>query len=112
MTPEQAANELGLTFADMRPGWGSDIRDAYAAQVLADHPDHGGAGTRHRALKKARDTLLAHFEGAPAPKRECAVCKGAGTVRSGFKAVPCPRGCAPGKQDVQVTKFGPSVRRL
>lgn len=106
MTPLEAAELLGLNLTMMTPGWGSDIRDSYAAAVIADHPDHGGTGKQLRALKLARDVLLAHFEGGKPPATDCPVCKGKGKVMTGgFGSSPCPKGCKPGKATTKITRF-------
>jgi hypothetical protein len=60
------------------------VRRAYAVDVKADHPDHGGAGTRLALLKEARDTLLCQREIPP-----CKLCKGSGKVRGRFGAQTC-----------------------
>jgi len=66
------------------------VREAYAAKVKADHPDHGGTGAMLKALKRARDEMLGV---SPAPAG-CRICGGRGWVKSkGFKPERCPRGC-------------------
>lgn len=60
------------------------VRAAYAAAVKAEHPDHGGEGTRLQLLKDARDTLL-----CPSDIGSCKLCRGAGKVRGRFGAQAC-----------------------
>lgn len=94
MTPRQAALKLGLSYDQMSPGWGSDIRAAYAACIKFDHPDLGGAGNGIAAFKEARDVLLEHFEGKAIPQGVCTTCNGKRTIPDGFRAIPCPK-CKP-----------------
>lgn len=72
----------------------AEIKAAYSAKVLENHPDHGGDGTQLSALKYARDRMLGRAGPTRVEKSECKICKGTGWVRgTGFKPDRCPRGC-------------------
>lgn len=60
------------------------VRSAYAAAVMANHPDQGGDGTLIATLKVARDLLMSHSEIAP-----CTLCRGVGKTRGRFGAQTC-----------------------
>jgi DnaJ-class molecular chaperone len=79
-----AAEVLGLPSA-LCPA--ADVRQAYARAVMADHPDHGGAGKRLAILQQARDVLLLATAGDTVPR--CKLCRGSGKVRTGFGGQTC-----------------------
>lgn len=54
------------------------ITAAFRRAVMADHPDHGGAGMQIDALRRARDVLMRQVA-APAVL-PCPQCAGSGTV--------------------------------
>lgn len=62
----------------------AEVRSAYARAVIADHPDHGGDGTRLATLQAARDLLVSHCAISP-----CALCRGNGKTRGRFGAQRC-----------------------
>jgi DnaJ-class molecular chaperone len=67
---------LGQTFDP------SDVREAFAEAVMADHPDHGGTGTKIASLKEAR-ALLSLVESDPLTSDfPCVLCKGSGYVKA------------------------------
>lgn len=77
------------------------IRSAFAAAVLANHPDTmanapSGLLVSMAQLKQARDVLLAHYGGrAPESERVCPVCRGSGWQAVGLRRYPCLKGCDP-----------------
>jgi DnaJ-class molecular chaperone len=82
MTRSDAMTTLGLCLGVFYEK--HEVRSAYARAVMADHPDHGGDGTRLASLQLARDTLLSQGE-----IKACVLCKGSGKVRVRFGAQTC-----------------------
>lgn len=64
------------------------VRRAYAAAVMADHPDHGGTGARLATLQEARDAMIMapELQSAVSP---CVLCHGVGKTRGRFGAQTC-----------------------
>jgi len=54
MTPEEAANVLGIPIGASE----KDIKTAYRQKVSQEHPDKGGDPERFKLFGKAKDTLL------------------------------------------------------
>jgi len=93
MTRQEAAELLDLGHALPAPT-AEMVRARFAAKVKGLHPDSmklgeklTDAADRIRALKAARDVLLAN---APT---DCPNCRGSGWVAEGFRKLRCPKGC-------------------
>jgi DnaJ-class molecular chaperone len=64
-----------------------DVRQAFVAAAMAQHPDAGGKGGDLDAISCARDILLQMLGGIIS----CPQCRGRGSIKARFGSVPCGR---------------------
>lgn len=85
MTREDAAALLELPAVHDE----ATVRFCYGNAIRADHPDHGGTGTRLTLIREARDVMLQQDDTKKVDVPPCTMCRGTGSVRGRFGVRPC-----------------------
>jgi hypothetical protein len=65
------------------------VRFCYGRAMRADHPDHGGLGTRLELIREARDVLLCGGATGGVEITPCKLCKGRGKIVARFGVRAC-----------------------
>ncbi len=68
----------------------SDVREAYAAAVMGNHPDMGGDGASIADFQAAKNFLLDKEKLSEGEVLACKMCRGSGYIRARIGTRRCP----------------------